>query len=99
MQKTDTKHAAIAATLSAAYEKKRGEEGKLRGRGRRLGPEQINGATDSSRELIFLIKWKEGDEVDLVPSEKAELKCLPTVNHFPTLLTKPSVYLSNKVSN
>ena len=35
----------------------RGEEEKPRGFGRGLDPERIIGATDSSGEIMFLIKW------------------------------------------
>ncbi|EHB15842.1 Chromobox protein-like protein 3 [Heterocephalus glaber] len=54
--------------------KKRDAADKPRGLARGLDPEQIIGATDSSAELMFLMKWKDSDEADLVLAKEANMK-------------------------
>ncbi|KAL1765222.1 chromobox protein-like 1, partial [Sigmodon hispidus] len=62
--------------------KKKEESEKPRDFARVLEPDRIIGATDSSGRLMFLMKWKNSDETDLVPAKEAKVKCSQLVISF-----------------
>jgi len=58
------------------------DEKEATGFARGLDPERIVGASESDNGLIFLMKWKNSNESDLVPSKEANIKCPQIVIKF-----------------
>jgi len=79
VEKDDRKENKVKKMKAPAKEAARAEQ---TGFDRGLLADKIIGATDSSGELMFLMKWKDTDEADLVPARQANVKCPQVVISF-----------------
>ncbi|XP_033616457.1 chromobox protein homolog 3-like [Fukomys damarensis] len=76
-EKDRTKRKALSDSESdhSKSKKKRAATDKPRGFARGLDPERIIGATDSSGERMFHLKWKDSEKADSVLAKEANMSC------------------------
>merc|ERR1712051_244543 len=81
-EKTSKKSSASAAEKEKPSKIDELLEDRPRGFSRGLKASRIVGATDSSGELMFLMKWEGSSEADLVPAKEANVKAPQVVIRY-----------------
>uniref|UniRef100_A0A2K5KDK9 Chromo domain-containing protein n=1 Tax=Colobus angolensis palliatus TaxID=336983 RepID=A0A2K5KDK9_COLAP len=71
---TNRKSLSDSESDDSKSKKKRDAADKPKGFARCLDPERVIGATDSSGELLFLMKWKDSDYAELLLAEEENMK-------------------------
>ncbi|XP_045458397.1 chromobox protein homolog 1-like [Melitaea cinxia] len=80
-RKLDSEDKSKVSKQNESKKKKKDEKAKS-GFEKGLKVEQIIGATDATGEPMFLIKWADSDEAELVPTKVANVKCPQEVIAF-----------------